>query len=543
MFDLTPYAGRWVALVGEHVAGVGYTPEEAVLLARRNRPKERLAVRFVEPPGGEPLSLPPLMDELRPFLQTHEDPVYLVGGAVRDAVLGRSGKDLDFVVPRQAIKLAFKVGDALGLPAYPLDKERDTGRVVLPEGGVTLDFARFRGADLNEDLRDRDFTINTLALPATAETTASIIDICGGLADLQARQIRLTHDDALRNDPVRTLRAVRQALSLGFSLPPETATAVTTAAPLLVNTSRERIRDELVKLLETAVPHEALRYLHELGLLPVTLPDVAALADVAQSPPHHEAVLAHTMSVLRWLVVVETAVLTPAAPASPALQLAQEAFAPYRAELNAHVDRVVDGGGNGRLLLRLGALFHDVGKQETQTVGEDGRYRFFGHDKVGAKRAKVQLRRLAFSNQAQEHVAAIVRGHMRPLLLVEAQGAAPSRRAVYRFFRDIKSAGLDVGLLALADHLATYEGPGPAEKWANLVAMVAGLYRFYFERYEETVAPVPLVNGRDLIQALDLVPGPEIGRLLRLIEEAQASGQLTTREEALTFAQERVSGI
>ncbi len=540
--DLAPYAGRWVALAQGLVAGVGFTPEEAQRLARRNRPKDRLVLQFVEPPGGEPLLLSELLERIRPLLTTQETPVYLVGGAVRDALLGRSSKDLDFVVPRHAIRLAFQVADALGLPAYVLDKERDTGRVVLPEGGVTLDFARFRGANLEADLRDRDFTVNAMALPATAQTTASLIDPCGGLADLQARQLRLTHPQALQQDPVRALRGVRQSLSLGFVLLPETATAVSAAAPLLPQTSIERVRDELAKLLETAVPHQALQLLHELGLLSVMLPDIAALADVAQSSPHHEAVLPHTISVLRWLVAVETAVFTPAAVADPVIQIAQDALAPFREALNAHFDRPVDGLADSRLLLRLSALFHDVGKRETQSVDETGRIRFLGHDKVGAAIASRCLHRLTFSNKAAEHVARTVQGHMRPLLLLEAQGAAPTRRAVYRYFRDIHSAGLDVGLLALADHLATYDGPSEETQWENLVSLVAELYRFYFELYEEAVSPVPLVNGRDLMQELELTPGPEIGRLLRLLEEAQAAGQLTTREEALAFARQAAAG-
>lgn len=540
--DLSPYGGRWVALAQGQVAGVGFSPEEARRLGQRNRPKERLALRFVEAPGGEMLVWPALLAEIRPLLSGQEEPVFLVGGAVRDALLGRPGKDLDFVTSRHAIRLAYQVGDALHAPAYVLDKSRDTGRVVLPDGGVTLDFARFRGVDLNEDLRDRDFTVNAMAVPATAQTTAGLIDPCGGLADLQAGHLRLTHPGALQKDPVRALRAVRLALEIGLTMLPETETAVSAAAPLLTQISTERVRDELLKLLQTAVPHRAVAMLHQFGLLAVALPEVAALADVAQSPPHHEPVLAHTISVLRWLVEVETAVFNQTPPLNPALLPVYQALAPFSPDLTAHFKRTVEGGLDGHLLLRLAALFHDVGKKRTQSTAEDGRIRFLGHDQVGAELASQVLHHLALSNKAVEHVVFTVRGHMRPLLLLESQGAQPSRRAVYRYFRDIKSAGLDVGLLSLADHLATYDGPGTEQVWQRLVALVAELFRFYFERYEETVAPVPLLNGRDLMQILNLPPGPEIGRLLRLLEEAQAAGQLASREEALAFARQAAGG-
>ncbi len=535
MTDLTPYAGRWVALAGGLVAGVGFTADEALHLAQRNRPKERFTLQFVEKPGGEPLALSPLMERLRPFLSQQDRPVYLVGGAVRDALLKRVSHDLDFVVSHQAIKLTYKVADALGLPAYVLDRERDTGRVALPGEKTTLDFARFRGDSLAADLRDRDFTINALALPAGAKTTQSVIDPCGGTADLQAGLIRQTHEQAIADDPVRALRGLRLAHSLNFTLTEKTAEAIAAAAPLLQTVSAERVRDELLKLLGTAVPDNAMRQMAELGLLGVILPEIAALEDVAQSAPHHEPVLAHTFSVLHWLAQIE-AVVDGVDPANPALRLVADALAAYRPQLVAHLARRVDGGVDGRTLLRLGALFHDAGKKETRTVAEDGRIRFLGHEKVSAELAGQRLRRLSLSNQAIKHVKEIVGGHMRPLSLAKT-AKLPSRRAVFRYFRDTHSAGLDIGLLALADHLAAYDGPGEAADWRRLVEVVTILFRHYFDEYTETIAPPSLLSGHDLMKDLDIPPGPEIGRLLRLIQEAQAAGDIATRAEALQFAQ------
>ena len=530
--DLTPYEGRWVALIAEQVAGVGHTAVAAEHMARRNRPRERITLQFVEPPNGEPLLLSPLLAQLRPIFIKLDVPVYLVGGSVRDAILGRVCHDLDFVVPENAIQITYRVADALHVPAYVLDRERDTGRVVLAD--MTLDFARFRGADLMADLQDRDFTINAIALPVAASTQHSLIDPNNGLADIEGQQIRLTHDEALQDDPIRVLRAVRQAISFGFTLTEATAVAINQAAPLLPTTSPERVRDELLKLLATAVPHQALHLMQQHSLLPQVLPEIAVLADFTQSPPHHEPVLAHTISVLRWLVQVEKAIGQE--PVAPPLSSLQEKLAPYAQALSEHIARPVDGGVKGLDLLRLGAVFHDVGKSETQTE-ENGRIRFLGHDKVGADMAAHRLRQLAFSNEAINHVKQTVTGHMRPLWLVNNQRDKPSRRAVYRYFRDIKTAGLDVALLALADHLATYDGPGDEDQWSDLVRLVAGLCDYYFQQYTEVVAPPPLLNGRQLMTALHLEPGPEIGRLLRLLEEAQAAGDITTPEEAILFAQ------
>ncbi len=538
MMDLSPYAGRWVALIGEQVVGVGTTAVAAQQAASHNRPRERVGVRFVEPVGGEPLPFDPLLERLRPLLAQQNMPVYLVGGAVRDALLGRISHDLDFVVPRNGIKLAFAVGDALQMPAYVLDRERDTGRVVVPDSDTTLDFARFRGADLTADLFDRDFTINALALPATAQTHLSIIDPTGGLVDLEARRLRITHADALTADPVRAMRAVRLAHTLGCRLDPETQKLVKAAAPLLQTISNERLREELTKILYTAVPQSALLQLFQLDLLSEILPEVTALEGVTQSPPHHEPVLEHTFSVLSWLVRIETAVFDhTSVPQETAMQQVQALLSPFAEQLNHYFARPIDGGVDGRLLLRLGAVLHDIGKPPTRTIDENGRIRFFGHETVGADLAVRRLHHLTFSNTAVSHVKGIVAGHMRPLWLI-AEGRQPTRRAVYRFFRATGQAGLDICLVTLADFLATYDGTGDGGEWSELIDLVVNLLGFYFEQYDDVIKPTPLLNGHEVIQILNIQPGPEVGRILRLIEEAQAVGEISTRSEAIILAQQ-----
>lgn len=484
------------------------------------------------------LTLSPLLDRLRPLFAAQETPVYLVGGAVRDVLLGQASDDLDFVVPERAIALAYRVGDALSLPAYVLDRNRDTGRVVVPKhlsGGrkTTLDFARYRAADLEGDLRARDFTINAMALPVAGGRAADIIDPLGGRADLEAGLVRQTHPGALTDDPVRTLRAIRMAIAFGFELVPETREAIIAAAPRLQEASMERVRDELLKLLAGREPDRALQSMHELALLPAVLPEIAALEGVEQSAPHHEAVLAHTISTLHWLVAAEDALFGAGGAGQP-LDGARLQLSPYAARLQAHLNRRIDGELTGQLLLRLGALFHDSGKAETQRRDEDGRIRFFGHDEVGARLVTGRLRALRLSKEAIQHVHAIVATHMRPLLL--SREDAISRRAIYRFFRAAGIAGLDVGLLSLADHLATYGGAGDEGSWQQMLDVVTRLYSHYFESYEETIAPRPLVDGNELIAALDLEPGPEVGRLLGLLEEAQAAGEIATAEDALALA-------
>ena len=486
------------------------------------------------------LPLDPLLDRLRPLLAAHVLPVYLVGGVVRDALLGRVNHDIDLIVAGDAIDLTFDLARRLGLPAYRLDEERDVGRILVPDSGTTLDIARFRGDTLADDLRARDFTINALALPAAARTADEVIDHHGGLADLAAGRIRVIHDDSIADDPVRSLRAARFAVQLGFALTADTVAAVRAAGPMLPRrTSPERMRDELNRLLLTDDPARAIALLRDYDLLGHVLPEVAALAGVAQSPPHHEAVLEHTYSVLRYLVAVEAIAAGQGADDEWGAAVAA-ILSPHQDALAAHLEAALDGGFGGRLLLRWGALLHDSGKPATQTTDETGRIRFLGHDDAGAALARTRLNRLKFSSEAVRRVHDTVAGHMRPLYLAK-EGRPPSRRTIYRYYRALHAAGLDVALLSLADHLATYDGPGPGDSWAALLAVVGALLDTYFTSYQETVAPTRLLNGLEVMELLGMAPGRELGRLLAELEEAQAAGEVTTREAAVEFVRRAVA--
>ncbi len=534
--DFSAYSGRWVALSGKDVVGVGDTADAAERFGRRNRSRESLTLRYVAVPGDDTLNRPPLLDQIQPIFDRLDQTVYLVGGAVRDMLLGRTGKDLDFVVAHNAISLSYKVANYLGLPAYVLDKERDAGRVVLQSQETTLDFTRLRGHDLERDLRDRDFTINAIALPSAGHSPVDLVDPCDGQRDIKERVIRLTHPTAILDDPVRGLRGLRLGLELDFNLANETVNQIQGAAGIINEASPERIRDELLKLFWLPVPGRALLELSDLGLLALIMPEIQILDKVEQSPPHWENVLAHTETTLNLLVLVETALLAGEPAVDPRLELAQERLLLFREGLTGHFSRHVDGGLDGRLLLRLGAVYHDAGKAQTQEIEPDGQIRFFGHDKTGAEITGNSLRRLRLSKEAIKHVKSIVSGHMRPLLL--SREPVVSRRAVYRFFRDTGSAGLDICLLSLADHLATYQPPGDDGEWEGLLVVVEKLLIHYFDHYASTVDPEPLLDGRELIQLLEIEPGPEVGRLLQIIRESQAAGETATRDEALALARQ-----
>ncbi len=538
--DLTPYAGRWVARLRGRVVGQGGTPQQALRAAKTNRPKEQPEITYV--PTSQPLTFSKLLDKIRLVLP-EDVPVFLVGGAVRDALLQRPTHDLDFAVDGDGIQVARQVADALNAAFVPLDPERGTGRVVLlrESGQYTIDFASLRGEDIESDLRARDFTINALAVDVRAPD--KLLDPLGGALDLHRKILRPCSPTAFLDDPLRTLRAIRQATNFKLKIDPETRSLMRQAAERLPNVSAERQRDELYRILEGEQPATALRALELLGVLPYLLPELVPLKGVQQSAPHLYDVWEHTLQTVQRLEflldVVGARQHDPDAAASLAIGLAVLRLGRYRQQIHAHVNEQILPGRGWRPSLFLAALYHDAGKPETAQEDESGRIRFFGHERVSAKLAGQRAHSLRLSRDEISRIKTVVRHHMRPHFLAQS-GKPPTRRAVYRFFRDTRQAGVDICLLALADVMATYGSALPQDTWTGYLDVIRTLLEAWWERPQESVSPPTLLKGNDLISEFGLQPGPQIGELLELVREAQAAGQIETREQALKLIGEQL---
>jgi putative nucleotidyltransferase with HDIG domain len=468
-------------------------------------------------------------------------PVALVGGAVRDLLLRREIHDYDFILPRDAIPTARRLADKIGAAFMILDAERDIARLILKgEAREFMDFAAYQGADMLADLWGRDFTINAIAIDL--HNPGELIDPTGGAQDLIAKQIRPCLPSSFSDDPVRVLRAVRMATSLEAKLPSETLKLMRQAVNRLPSTSAERLRDELFKILDLPSAATALRILDTVGALPMLLPDLASLRGVGQSPPHIHDVWEHTLDVVKHMQTILD-FLSPDYDADQAgsllMGMAALRLGRYRQQIAEHLAKRLNPERSQRSLLKFAALYHDVGKPLTRSQDPDGRIRFFAHDQVGTDVVVARAHNLKLSNNEIERLSAIVRHHMRPVLLAQTE-QLPSRKAVYRFFRDSAEAGVDVCLLTLADTLATYGSTLPQEKWAGMLDVVRTLLEAWWERPQEAVSPPPLVNGHDLMKSLGISPGPRLGEVLEAIREAQAEGEVGTREEALTFARKFV---
>jgi len=462
---------------------------------------------------------------------------YLVGGFVRDALLGRDTADIDIAVAQDAVEIAQKVASALGGRFVLLDKANRVGRVVVADkeaspGRWELDFSTFQGS-IEHDLAQRDFTIDAIAVDLRELTKGYgdvyLIDPFNGWADLKRGVIRAVSETTFQSDAARLLRAVRLASELGFSLDSQTEAQIRDNCHLIADVAGERVREELLRLLAVPQSQRFLPYLDDLGLVTVIIPELAEARGVKQPKEHFWDVFDHS---------IETVIAVDFLLHEASWEYASDevlAIAPWSELLARHFSREVSRGSTRRLLLKLAALLHDIAKPQTKAIGEDGRMHFLGHGKLGAAMAVDILERLRFSSKEVKLVEVMVREHLRPGQM--SQGGLPSHRAIYRYFRDTGEVGIDILFLSLADHLATRGAQLDLARWQEHAQIVEYVLTQHFEQ-EKLVIPPKLVDGHDLINIFGLNPGPKIGKLLEAVREAQASGEIATREEALSYIRE-----
>ena len=530
-----PYMGRWVARLGERIIGQGGTPEQALWAARAARSKENPQIDYI--PTVQPLVFSARLEPIRSLMPV-DMPAYLVGGAVRDALLMRTTHDLDFVLPSGALKAGRAVANALRGAYYPLDAVRQTARVILyaPDGTREfLDFAVIRGEDLESDLRARDFTINAMAIDLRHPT--QLLDPLGGAADLLARQLRACSPRAFLDDPVRILRGVRLAAELNLKIQPETLKIMRQSVGELERVSSERKRDELFRILDGPQPAKALRALEILGALVYVLPELVSLKNVMLAPPVDTNVWTHTLDVVRNLATLLDVLdlkYKPDTAANLSMGLVSMRLGRYREQLAEHLKSSITPERLLRSLLFLAALFHQVAQSQIPQVDESAGD-MIDNDIAGAQMVEERGEALHLSNDEIARLKIIVRFHRRTILLAQEEDP-PSRRAIYRFFRDVGDVGVEISLLSLADTLATY-GPAPhQDMWARHINTVRMLYEAWWEHHQEYISPPALLGGHDLIDELRLKPGLHIGQILEAIKEAQATGQVTDRDGALSLA-------
>ena len=463
-------------------------------------------------------------------------PAFVVGGTVRDLLLGRESTDLDLAIVGPAEPVARKLAQDLSARLVVLDDATQVFRIVLPPKygrWQQIDVAQAQGRDIQTDLLRRDFTINSLAWPV--HPGEALLDPRQGARDLSRRLIRADRPDVFKEDPLRLLRAFRQAAQLGFEIDAPTLRAIRRFRGLARRPAGERIRQELLSLLAADDFSRWLERMDECRLLTALIPELERSRRCATVYYGPGGVLRHLFDTNARMDFL--------------LANLDRVFPELARDIRSHLD-----WQKSKPLLRLAALLHDVAKPATaKRMG--GRLRFFGHDIAGAKLSGKILSQFRFSRDEIAFVSSCVLHHLRPGNL--AANESVSDKAAYRFFQDVGSHGVALLLVCWADHasylnpkeleqvlpfaakdphgfdLSRFKGEG-ARKTLHHLQIVGLLLRNFFRR-QETVRPQRLIGGKEVMKALKIPPGPEVGRILQLVQEAQAEGKVRDRRQALEF--------
>lgn len=474
-----------------------------------------------------------ILTRLSPVCTFPECKAYLVGGFVRDWLIGRETSDLDIAVSGDSLAVAQEAAELVDGRYVILDEENRVGRVVVPGDNAPwhIDITSFNG-NIEHDLLRRDFSVNAMALDLAdfVKGAITLLDPAGGEEDLKKGLLRQVSDRVFNDDPSRLMRAVRLARELNLEIEPVTEDAIRLNSGLIKKVAGEKVREELLKILTLPYAANSMHYLDDVGLLCRIIPELEEMKGVKQPKEHYWDVFDHSIeaiAVLEFLLRESDWVYGRG-------DLRDEV--PWSKEIESHFHKEIGGTSSRRTLIKLGLLLHDIAKPRTRTI-EDERIRFLGHTKEGSVIAAEILERLRFSSREIRYVEKLVYHHLHPAQM--SNQGLPTHKAIYRYFRDTEGAGIDIIFLALSDYLAVAGPRVNVDEWHMHIEHIKYIMNVH-KKQESEIMPVRLVNGNDLMEEFKLNPGKKIGRLLTMVMEAQAAGEVSTREEALRYIKNKL---
>lgn len=428
--------------------------------------------------------------------------IYLVGGAIRDALLGLPSKDFDFICSSNPHMIAHQFANDHKGAFYMLDEERNTCRVILepkqPQRMI-FDFAQLRGDAVANDLMERDFTINAMAVDLISPKW--IIDPTKGGKDLQQKRLRLVRTSAINDDPVRAIRSIRYAVNLGLSINAETVNLIQSGAKALVSVSKERKRDEIFKILEGCGINTAIQMMEKLSIFEHV--NIQIRKDLISG--------CRCTQVLDEMIALLCGRSTADKNSSFYKVSLLLRMGRFKEMLNEHFYLKKLTGRNRKSLLLLAM----IAKM---------------NDSADADELSNQLA-LSADESAILHRFA---GNMDFRLEFWQDTQNFDHRSVYRFFHQYGDAGIDLAFTALANYASRIGSEFRQEEWLKIIENCETLLQAWNCK-PEIITPKPFLNGNDLMFHFDLNPGPLIGDIIEGMKEEQAAGNITSREEALNW--------
>lgn len=427
--------------------------------------------------------------------------IFAVGGFVRDKLLDKKVKDIDFTVIGDAVKFAKIVAKEFGVREPVLFEK--FGTAMVPYRGYQLDFVTARAESyeiqsrkpkvwegaLDDDLARRDFTVNALAVSLNGENFGQLVDQYDGIGDLERRILKTPKEpeQTFSEDPLRIMRALRFAAQLEFTIEPATLAACKTMAPRLAIVSQERITDELIKLMSAAKPSIGLRLMYETGVMAIVFKEISDLAGVEQvGQHHHKDVFDHTLLV---------------------------------------VDRISELTGDP--VMRLAALVHDIAKPKTKRFFPDQGWTFHGHEDVGSRMLKPIGRRLKLPEKTVAKLTKMTALHMRPINLTREEVTDSAVR------RLIVDAGEDLeDLLTLCRADITSANPKKVKRYLSQFELLKKRIGEVVEGDQLRAFQSP-VRGEEIMRICNLAPGPLVGKIKTALEEAILEGKVVNEHDAV----------
>lgn len=464
--------------------------------------------------------LPKILAQLEPGAN------FIVGGYVRDKLLGRQANDIDLSISKDISNTADRLAKALNGHVFMINEAHQFMRVLVADAGYQIDLSPL-DVEIEQDLGRRDFTITAIAFelqPGSELSMIKVVDPYGGADDLKKGILRTVSESALDDDPIRILRAVRFACKFGLKLTPELERNIRRTASRLSTGPSERILEELCRMANENGFADALRLMEHLSVLSALLPECQDLVGVGQNQWHHLDVWGHTLMTIEQLELF--------------FRNPKDFWPEHAPWLMSEMDHAGQSSCRHFGELKLAALFHDIGKPKMAETGDDGVIRFHGHPVVGAQIFGAVATRLKLSKQLRSMISIIIKEHMRPGFY--AKDAIVEPRTIERFFRLAGPWVPDIVLISAADRLAARGRLATDDIIASHLDYLGLLLREY-QAYVRKPTPIPIINGRELIDRLGLKEGPLIGKLLRQIERAVAEGRVSSPEEAIELAKKITS--
>ncbi len=441
---------------------------------------------------------------------------YIVGGSIRDLILGRSPTDYDIAVLKNPEEFAENIAEKTSGRIVEMGKPAQMIFRVVSKNNI-FDISYAIGASIEDDLSKRDFTINAIACDLSS---GKIIDCTNGLKDISDKKIRMVSKEVFQKDPIRLLRAFRLGAFLNFSIEPQTISAIKENAKLLQKSAGERIRAELFKILGTSNSHYFLTQMAKTEVLQATFPELAGLQGCFQNRHHAFDVFEHTMKAYLHLETI----------LNDCKKFLPEAYGQF--------DPCTDSGKSG--LLKCSILLHDIGKPSARTIDNKGNIHFYGHGKKSADMTKKISKRLKFSTREASYIDFIIRNHIRPLFLFTGhQKKTITQKGITRFFLKCGRLSPDLLIHTMAD----IKGKGNKNDERNkaFTDFAKEMIKYYFSFFRAEKLKPPLITGNDLINDFGLTPSPLFKTILSRVEEERLSKNIMNRQEALQFVKEIIN--